>query len=258
MIFDHLRYGPKVSLLAFGALEGREREATERHAGSCARCRSELESLLALREELRADPVRLAEPGLPLPMLVARVEARVSEALARPRAGWAWRLGVGLPAVAAIVAIALLAPRIASRVTPVPPPPAVEGEAPLVSAEALTRLERNVAREQAARYLSDAGDVLVTMAATPAECDRKDERIDVGQASARSRELLARRALLLESGPQAVASARPVLDDVEQALREVASLESCVRRKDVERLRANVERRQLLLRIRLMTRELEG
>ena len=77
----------------------------------------------------------------------------------------------------------------------------------MVSAEALTRLERNVAREQAARYLSDAGDVLVTMAATPAECDRKDERIDVGQASARSRELLARRALLLESGPQAVASA---------------------------------------------------
>ena len=72
------------------------------------------------------------------------------------------------------------------------------------------------------------------------------------------REQQARRALLLESGPQAVASARPVLDDVEQALREVASLESCVRRRDVERLRANVERRQLLLRIRLMTRELEG
>jgi hypothetical protein len=258
MTFDHLRYGPKLSLLAFGALEGREREATERHAGSCARCRSELESLLALREELRADPVRGAEPALPLPMLVARVDARVGEALARPRAHWAWRLGVGLPAAAAIVAIALLAPRIASRFSPAPPLPAVEDEALVVSAEALARLERNLAREQAARYLSDAGDVLVTVASAPVECDRKDERVDVGQASARSRELLARRALLLESGPQAVASARPVLDDVEQALREVASLESCVRRRDVERLRANVERRQLLLRIRLMTRELEG
>ena len=258
MIFDHLRYRPKVSLLAFGALGGRERAATERHAGSCARCRSELEALLALREELRADPVRGAEPALPLPMLVARVEARVSEALASPRGRWAWRLGVGLPAAAAIVAIALLAPRIASRFTPVPPPPAGVDEPPVVSAEALARLERNVAREQAARYLSDAGDVLVTVAAAPVECDRKDERVDVGQASARSRELLARRALLLESGPQAVASARPVLEDVEQALREVASLESCVRRRDVERLRENVERRQLLLRIRLMTRELEG
>ena len=80
----------------------------------------------------------------------------------------------------------------------------------------------------------------------------------MGQASARSRELLARRALLLESGAQAVASVRPVLDDVEQALREVASLESCVRRRDIERVRDDVERSRLLMRIRLMTRELEG
>ncbi len=257
MIFDHLRYRARMTLLAFGALEGREREATERHAGSCARCRSELESLLALREELRADPVRGAEPALPLPMLVARVEARIGEGLARPRAAGSWRLGVALPAAAAIVTIALFAPRIASRFAPAPAPPVVE-EAPVVSPDALARLERNVAREQAARYLNDAGDVLVTVAAAPVECDRRNERVDVEQASARSRELLARRALLLESGPQAVARARPVLDDVEQALREVASLESCVRRKDVERLRQDVERRQLLLRIRLMTRELEG
>jgi hypothetical protein len=258
MIFDHLRYGPRMTLLAFGALEGREREAAERHAGSCARCRSELESLLALREEMRADPVRGAEPALPVAALVSRVEARIDENLARPRSPWTWRLGVAMPVTAAaMVVIALLAPRIASRFAPAPAP-GVADEAPVVSPEALARLERNVAREQAARYLNDAGDVLVTMAAAPADCDRKDERVDVGQASARSRELLARRALLLESGPQSVASARPVLDDVEQALREVASLESCVRRRDVERLRQSVERRQLLLRIRLMTRELEG
>jgi hypothetical protein len=49
-----------------------------------------------------------------------------------------------------------------------------------------------------------------------------------------------------------------VLDEVELALREVAVLPSCVKRGDVERLRQQVERRQLLMRIRLMTRELEG
>ncbi len=60
------------------------------------------------------------------------------------------------------------------------------------------------------------------------------------------------------AGDEAVASARGVLDDVEMALREVADLPSCVKRSDVERVRREVDERQLLMRIRLMTRELEG
>ncbi len=51
---------------------------------------------------------------------------------------------------------------------------------------------------------------------------------------------------------------RPVLDDVEDMLREVASLRSCVRPRDLERVRAEMEKRQLLMKIKLMTRELEG
>jgi len=259
MILEHLRYRRRVSLLAFGALEGREREAAERHARACGRCRRELEALAALHRELLEDPVRTAEPALSLEALMARVEGRLSEAATPRRAAWASRLGVGLPvAAAAVVAIALVAPRIASRYVPAMRPTADVAEAPVVSAAALARLERTVAREQTARYLSEAGDVLVAVAAAPTDCDREDERVDVGRASERSRELLARRTLLVESGPQAVASARTVLDDVELALREVASLETCVRRRDVERLREEVERRRLLMRIRLMTRELEG
>jgi hypothetical protein len=82
--------------------------------------------------------------------------------------------------------------------------------------------------------------------------------VDVGEAPDRSRKLLARRALLVEGRPEAVASARAVLDEVELALREVAELPSCVRRRDVQRLRQDFDRRQLHMRIRLMTRELEG
>jgi hypothetical protein len=62
----------------------------------------------------------------------------------------------------------------------------------------------------------------------------------------------------VEAGGEAVASAQGVLDDVEMALRDVAELPSCVKRRDVERVRHEVERRQLLMRIRVMTRELEG
>jgi hypothetical protein len=49
-----------------------------------------------------------------------------------------------------------------------------------------------------------------------------------------------------------------VLDDVELALRQVADLPSCVKRRDVEHVQKDVAERQLLMRIRLMTRELEG
>ena len=59
-------------------------------------------------------------------------------------------------------------------------------------------------------------------------------------------------------GTLTVATARGVLNDVELALRQVAELPSCVKRRDVEQVQKDVEARQLLMRIRLMTRELEG
>jgi hypothetical protein len=55
-----------------------------------------------------------------------------------------------------------------------------------------------------------------------------------------------------------VAGAQPVLDNVEQILREVASMEACARFRDVERLQAEIEPRQLLMKVRLMQRELLG
>jgi hypothetical protein len=127
-----------------------------------------------------------------------------------------------------------------------------------VPPEVLDRLERHLTREHTARYLSEAQDVLLSVEATEADCPREDDRVDVGEAPDRSRELLARRTLLVAGQPEAVASARAVLDEVELALREVAALPSCVRRRDVERLREQIEQRRLHMRIRLMTRELEG
>jgi hypothetical protein len=142
---------------------------------------------------------------------------------------------------------------VAARVT-IPP---AEASA-LLSEDALARIERNLAREQAARYLSEAGEVLVTVAATGVDCDRKDDRLDVGAAPERSRQLLEKRRLVVDEGGEAVASARGVLDDVELALRQVADLPACVKRRDVELVQKDVEARQLLMRIRLLTRELEG
>jgi hypothetical protein len=261
VILAHLRLRRRVSLLAAGVLEGRERRETLAHLEACGRCRAEHDALRAVVLAMEADPLREAEPGVPLAVLVARVEREVERSLVpegRPR----WWL-VALPAAAAILAVVALVPRLVGPPRPAPAaraaiPPAEAS--PLVTEDALARIERNLAREHAVRYLSEAGEVLVTVAATGADCDRAEERLDVGRAPERSRELLERRALAVGAGAgdEAVASARGVLDDVELTLREVADLPSCVKRRDVERVRREVDERQLLMRIRLMTRELEG
>ena len=80
--------------------------------------------------------------------------------------------------------------------------------------------------------------------------------MEVGDEVLRSRELLARRALLVEMDADGLAPARPVLEDVEYVLREVAALDSCARGGDVERVQRELGRRRLLMKIRLMSREL--
>ncbi|MCG6927045.1 MAG: zf-HC2 domain-containing protein [Acidobacteria bacterium] len=259
---SHLRFRRRVGLLAAGALEGRDQERTRAHVEACPRCRREYAELAAVVAAIEADPVRSAVPELPVSALLDRVDRQIDRAADRPPVAWR-RLALPAAAVAAL-AVVLLGPELASRLGPEPPAPAptratvAPDPAAALSAEMLDRLDRNMARGSTARYLSEAQDVLLAVAATEADCVREEDRVDVGEAPDRSRELLARRALLVEGRPEAVASARAVLDDVEMALREVADLPSCVRRRDVERLRREVDQRHLHMRIRLMTRELEG
>lgn len=261
MIFSHRRQRRRVSLLAAGALEGREREETRAHLTGCPRCRLEHDALREVVRELESDPLRGSEPELALGVLVDRVEHELQRTLATPRSRPRWWL-VALPVAAATLASTVVVPTLVDHLRPAAGPvraaiPTLEPAPPAVPEDALARIERNLAREHAARYLSEASELLVSVSATGLDCDRHDGRLDVGEAPERSRELLERRRLML-SGGEAVASARGVLDDVELALREVADLPSCVRPRDVERVREQVERRQLLMRIRLMTRELEG
>jgi hypothetical protein len=251
----HGRWQRRVTLLAAGALTAEaERARVQRHLEQCAACRANLVALQATLDVLARDPIRTAEPPLPLPALRTRVLARVDEAAAgRPlssRAVLGWAAGA---AVAAAFVVAVVWPRAPHA----PAPPAQVAQAREVPDEFVRHLERSVAREQAARYLDEAGDVLVTVAARPRRCRKGEERVDIGEEAQRSRALLARRSLLDVEGA-AMASARPVLDDVEEALREVASLEACARTHDLQNINRLVERRRLLLKIDLMTRELEG
>jgi hypothetical protein len=257
MTFLHGRWRRRVSLLCADVLEPEERARVEAHLDGCAPCRDDAASLRATLTLLARDPARAAEPPIAPGALRSRVFARLDEpAAARTpsrRAVAAWTLGAAAAAAVALIALRTPAPPAG----PAPAPAAAVESAQAAEEEFVRRLERVAAREQAARYLGEAGDVLVTVAARPRRCRKGHDHVDIGEEAERSRALLARRSLL-DVDEAAVASAKPVLDDVEQVLREVASLEACARKHDLQTIQRQVERRRLLLKIDLMTRELQG
>lgn len=265
MSLAHLRTWRRLSLLAADALSGAERERALAHVGGCPRCSRELDSLGGALAEASRDPARTGEPGVPIEMLVRLTQARLDRAPrpARPERAWP---GLWLPlAAAAALAALVLVPRllapVAERTRAGAPaatlvPPALARLA--IDDDALRRLERRVVREQAARYLSDAGDVLVTVAASPLLCDRQRDTLDLAEESRRSRELLQRRALLVDFDSADVRAARPVLEDVDRVLREVATLDPCTRPEDLLQIHDQLRQRRLLMKIGLMARELQG
>jgi hypothetical protein len=212
---------------------------------------------------LSADPVHGAEPPIPLGALVTRVQARLDETPARGRAWRPLLAGAGLLAAVALAVVVGRSsgppalPTASPEVASVGAPPSDAGPA-ADSAEAMRRIESTLERERAARYLSDAQDVLVTVASSPQRCARRHNAVEVGPEAERSRELLARRRLFVETDAPSTVVARDVLDDVEEMLREVAALDPCARPQDLEAIRGEIARRHLLMKIDLVTRELQG
>lgn len=256
----HERWRTRVSLLAAGCLDGAEREATLHHLEACAECRREHADALAVLAALARDPAREAEPPIALAFLEARVRARLDATVrSRPFRFVTLAYGAGLAALLLFTLPRLLPPIVSRFKGPAPALSSAAAPAEVALDEpSLKRMERTMAREQAVRYLNEAQDFLVTMAAEPRPCPDKRNHVEVSAEAERSRELLRRRALLVELDGDAVAPARPVLEDVEHVLRQVAALESCARGADLERLQREVERQRLLMKIRLMSRELSS
>lgn len=246
--FIHERWRRRVTLLASGCLEGAERERAQAHLEACADCRREHDEVRRLLEAVALDPVRSAEPGLPLEFLVTRVEARLDRVVRAPAWRWAWlAAGIGIGLLAAP-----LASRLVERARSTPPLQASVS----MDDETLRRLARVMAREQAVRYLLEAEDVLLNVKAHARPCPDKHSHVELHAEAERSRELLARRALLLDPEADALVPARDVLLDVDAVLREVASLESCSGREELDRVRRAMEERRLLMKLRLLSREL--
>jgi hypothetical protein len=247
--FLHERWRTRVTLLASGCLEGSERERALAHLEACTKCRTEHDEVRALLQAVAQDPARGAEPDVAVQFLVTRVEARLDSMVRSRPMRWA-TLGAGL-------AIGLLVAAIVPRVIPRPPVTSAPAGAEVsMDDDALRRLERVMAREQAVRYLAEAEDVLVNLKAESRPCPREHAHVELEAEVQRSRELVSRRALLLDLEGDDLLPARDLLVDVDNVLREVASLRSCSRRDELDRVRREMEDRRLLMKVRLLSREL--
>ena len=260
MSLRHLLTWRRLSLLAAGALEGGERARALAHVGDCPRCAAELLGLQRTLELLERDPARTAEPELDVPSLARLTQARIDRLSARPvSAEPRWRPAPAWAAAAAVLALAVIVPSVLKTLR------ARNEQARLAALqqvslpdETLRRLERAEEREQAARYLDEAEAVLVTVAAAPHHCDRKRNTLDLTEERRRSRELLTRRTLLVDFESEQMRSARPVLEDVERVLRQVAALDPCAKPEELLAIHEELRDRRLLMKIDLMTRELLG
>jgi len=182
---------------------------------------------------------------------------------ARRGSPWVWPAGVAAAAAAILVVAALRlitppAPPVPGALPAAAPAAGTDAE-PAAATEAARYLEAGVARRAAARTLRDGRALLLDLLDAPVRCRREDGRYDIALERARSRDLLRRMAVqqraLEAPEDQRLAEMLGALSDL---LLGVAELDDCADGAQMRALREAIERRQVLLRIDLMTREAEG
>ena len=263
----------------YEALTAEDREALLTHLSSCAPCASQWETM---RRALDA-----ADPETVFPM-EAEVDwdrlarATVARARAAAAAGIEGPSAAALPGAprrpiatlvpaaarwaalaAAVVVAALLVygwPSRRESGTARVPSPSEAGGPPTAESlrESTAMIETRMARRGATRYLTDSRVLLLNLVQAPARCRRADGEFDITFEKEKSRELL-RRKNLHEGNLDTLRDRRlaDLVGQLESLLIQVASLEDCASARQLHDLREQIDKRQILLRIDLLTREIQ-
>ncbi len=260
----HFRYRDRLGLLASSALEPAEAEWVLKHTETCGACRAEL----ALLKQTTMVLVEDAALDRPLPIsseaLRTRVLARIRSEAARPAARSVWSFAPAMGGGLGLVGVGLVAGLLVSRFAPAPAPvfpPEIrhlQASADTAANDAAfyERLEKTHTRANAARYLAEAQDVLIQVTAA-ADCpDSPTDSVDVAREAQTSRTLLKRRAALVSGSGETLMAARGVMEEVEGFLQQVADLPKCTRRTDVNAIARKVDRKNLLMKIDMVSQEL--
>ena len=261
---------PLLPLHFYSGLETAQRVRLEAHLTACAGCAAAWEETRAALAAVDSGAAFPREAEVDWEDFAERTVAR-ARAAASDAGGGGLRLAFaarrrlaagGLLAAAAsillVVGLRMVpAPRTAAPAASLPQvgPP---GEDTAVPAETTAYLEAGVARRAAARSLRDGRALLLDLLEAPVRCRREDGRFDVAVERERSRDLLRRLAVqrrALENPADQRLSA--VLGALSDLLLDVAEMDDCADGSQLRALKEAIERRQVLLRIDLMTREAE-
>lgn len=267
MTFLHFRYKERLGLLASQSLSFAEAEEMKQHLATCDSCRDELAELAHVSSLLKADAV--AERPLPISSdaLRTRVLARIRTApqARAPRPVWGFApaftsIGLVVMGVLSGVLLTRIFPTSEGRVSSEPSVQTATmsdtGETVANNDAFYARLEQSQARANAVQYLAEAQDVLIQVTSA-ADCpDSPKDSVDVMHEAQTSRLLLKRRAALVSGTEDTLVAARGVLEEVEGVLQQVAELEQCTRRSDVDAIARKVDRKKLLMKIDLVAQEL--
>jgi hypothetical protein len=216
----------------------------ETHLASCARCRSELDRLTEVLAMVEAEPIPHPPPGFE-----RVVWARLQQQLPAPQVrGWRRYLQSAprwafAGAAAAIIVLAFLAGRFSQPASLVP----------TTGPTTAQRVETGEGVLLAAvdDHLDRSNMVLLELLNTG-----EREPADIEREQSRARDLVAANRLYrqtaVDAGEDAIGD---VLDDLERVLQEIANAPSDVSTRELDALRAQIESRGLLFRVRVVQSE---
>lgn len=254
-------------LVAFlcGELQGNERERFASHIDKCVRCKMELQNIkeiIASAGSLKPD-IEKAMASVNWEVLPSKITETVfKKAPPSPRKGWLERfLGfLFLPKLRPVYAGILLGVLIGSLATfmifrfPFPKERS-EGEF-FVSQDFLERIELEMARRETLDYLDKSQYLLLDFVQSSPEKGREFWKSEF--AFQKARNLLSKKKYI---NPQLkkfqMAKAKEICDQIEFLFYELTQISDQLSEEDLRRIQRLIEENQLLLKIKLLKKELQ-
>ena len=255
----------RLPLHFYDLLEEGERGPLERHLASCPGCAGEwastrralgaVDASSAFPREADVDWAQFARRTVARARAADSVAGRAGRRIAWWEFAWlrpSWGWGSAAAAALLIVTFGVWIGRTIHQ---------GDGAAatPIVSAESARSLQRTIARQGAARYLRDGRSLLVNLIQAPVRCRKSDADFDITLEKQRAHQLLRKKNLYLGSlGGVQDQRLTELVSQLETLLVQVSTMQDCTTGRQIHDLREAIDRRQILLRIDLVTREVEG